>query len=274
MISDRNLGNRSPLAWVGTFPVYTSTVLAGAHALAMVATALAMALGAERLIGALQFSSAAVRGHFAAWEFVTYAFVHPPGLLFLLELYMLVVFGREIEKFFGRRAFLAIYAVLLLLPPLVLTMAAFAGFPSPPYWGSGALHFGVFVAFATLYPSAEIFFGLQARWVALCLVGVSALQALAYSDGTGLTVLTLDCGAAFLLVRWLRGGWPFQDFRSFFPVRPATHLRVVKRPAGPPASIDAILEKISRCGMQSLSAGERARLDQAREDLLEKDRPR
>jgi membrane associated rhomboid family serine protease len=233
-----------------------------------------MAAGAKWLIGAMQFSSASVCGHFAVWEFVTYAFVHPPGLLFLLELYMLVVFGQEIEKFLGRRAFLAIYSTLLLLPPLALTLAAFAGFPSAPYWGSGALHFGVFVAFATLHPSAEIFFGIQARWVAACLVGVSALQALAYSDGTGLAVLALDCGAAFLLVRWIRGGGIFPDLRSFFPGRPAPHLRVVKRPDEPPASIDAILEKISRCGMRSLSAGERARLDQAREDLLEKDRTR
>jgi len=36
--------------------------------------------------------------------------------------------------------------------------------------------------------------------------------------------------------------------------------------------MDALLEKISRTGIRSLSAGERARLDQAREELLEKDR--
>jgi len=271
-IADHNFGNTSPLARIGSFPVYASTVLAALHAAAMVATALAMAAGAEWQ--SLQFSSAAMRGHFAVWEFVTYAFVHPPGLLFLLELYMLVVFGREIERFLGRRAFLAIYLTLLLLPPLVLTLASFAVFSPISYCGSGALHFGVFIAFATLYPAAEVFFGIQARWVAACLVAVSALQLLASRDVIGLGVLALDCGAAVLLVRRLRGGGLFPDFRSFFPARPSPHLHVVKRPGEEAASIDAILEKISRAGMRSLSAGERARLDRAREELLEKDRKR
>ncbi|MEI6034870.1 MAG: rhomboid family intramembrane serine protease [Verrucomicrobiae bacterium] len=273
MTADRNFGNTSPLAWAGSIPVYASTLLAGAHALAMVATALAMFAGAKLLLGALEFSSAAVCGHFAIWQLGTYAFVHPPGLLFLLELYMLVAFGQEIEKLLGRRAFLVIYLTLLLAPPLALALAGFAGFPSS-YWGSGALHFGIFVAFAALYPSAEVFFGIQARWVAACLVAVSALQSLAASDTTGLAVLALDCSAAVLLVRRLRGGELFPDLRSFFPARPTPHLRVLERPDEPAASIDDILEKISRRGMRSLTAGERARLDRAREELLEKDRKR
>jgi hypothetical protein len=271
MIADRHSGNTSPLTWAGSFPIYASTVLAGVHALAMVATALAMAAGTGWQ--ALQFSSAAVCGHFAAWQFVTYAFVHPPSLFFVVELYMLVVFGREIESFLGRRAFLSIYLTLLLLPPLALTLASFAGFSSI-YWGSGALHLGILIAFTTLYPTAEIFFRIQARWIAICLVAVSALQSLAARDVIGLGVLILDCGAAFLLVRRLRSGEFFPDVRSFFPARRTPHLRVVRRPDEAVASIDALLEKISRSGMRSLSAGERARLDQAREELLEKDRNR
>ena len=41
------------------------------------------------------------------WQLVTYAFVHPPsGLLwFAIEMYMLFAFGREVERFIGRRAF-------------------------------------------------------------------------------------------------------------------------------------------------------------------------
>lgn len=269
MIAARNFGNTSPLTWIGRVPVYASTVLAAAHALAMVLTAVAMASGAERLLQALQFSSAEVRGDFAVWQFVTYAFVHPPGLVFLLELYMLVVFGQEIEKFLGRREFLAIYAVLLLLPPLALTAASFAGVPAI-LSGSAALHFGVFIAFATLYPSAEIFFGIRAKWIAICLVAVGALQVLAARDPVGLAVLALDCGAAFVLVRRLRAGEFLPDFRAMLPVRNTPRLRVVKDP--PEASIDSILEKISRSGMRSLTSAERVRLDRAREDLLEKDR--
>lgn len=256
---------------MGNFPVHVSTVLAAVHAVLMVVTALFMAFGAGPLFfEALGFSSSSVLGHFAVWKFVTYAFVHPPDPWFLLEIYLLVVFGREIESFLGRKAFLQLYGVLLLLPPLVLTAAALAGHPSDLV-GSSALHFGIFLAFATLYPSARIFFGLQAKWVALALLSISALQCLAYSRGTDLGVLLLDAGAAFVVIKFLGGKWTLK-----LPAR-KPRLRIVK-PAGEPhqadasASIDAILEKISKSGLRSLTAEERGQLEKASAALLEQDR--
>jgi membrane associated rhomboid family serine protease len=276
MIADRNAGDTSPITWVGSFPVYASTVLAAVHTVTMVLTALAMFAGAKGLLDALEFSSLAVTGHFAIWQLVTYAFVNPPEILFLLQIYLLVAFGREIESFLGRRAFLTVYAALLLLPPAVLTLAGLAGFPSG-YAGSSALHFSVFIAFATLYPRAEIFFSIQARWLAAGLLAISVLQALAYAPFPGLVVLLLDAGAAFVLVQFLRGAWTLEDM---IPRRPHPHLRIVREPevaAAPEApaedaTIDAILEKISRSGILSLTSAERSQLEKARANLLAKDR--
>lgn len=268
MAGDRTFGNTSPWTWVGAVPIYASTVLAAVHAVAMVATALALAAGAEALLQALSFSSAAVRGG-ALWQFVTYAFVHPPNIWFLLEIYLLVVFGKQIEQFLGRSAFLGIYAVLLLLPPLALTLASFGGISSF-YAGSGALHFAVFIAFATLYPSAEMLFGVAAKWVAVALAGVMALQALAARDLVGLAVIVLDAGAAYLLVRWLRAGGGLPDWRSLVPARRRPNLTVMREDE--PLPVDAILDKISRRGIGSLSARERARLEAARQELLENEK--
>lgn len=273
MIADRNAGNTSPLTWIGSFPVYASTVIAAAHAVTMVLTALAMAMGAEALIQTLQFSSHSVLGNFAVWQLATYAFVHPPQILFLLEIYLLVVFGRELESFLGRRTFLGLYAALLLAPPAILTFAGLFGV-STIYSGSSALHFAVFLAFSTLYPHAEVFFGIQARWVALALLAISVLQDLAYGHMAGLFVLLVSAIIAYAGVRWIRGDWTLTDL---FPVRRKPALRVVRpsrdeEPAEPLASIDAILEKISRSGMSSLTARERGRLEQARSELIEKDR--
>ena len=272
MIADRNSGSTSPLTWVGSFPVYASTVLAAVHAATMVLTALAMAVGAEALIQSLQFSSRAVLDNFALWQVVTYAFVHIPDPWFLLEIYLLVVFGKEIEGFLGRNAFLKLYAALLLLPPLALLLAGLAGFPSI-YMGSSALHFGVFIAFATVYPTAQIFFSIQAKWIAVALFAVSALHDLAYSMHTSLLVLLLDSTAAFVAIQFLRGSWSF-DLRI---PRKRPHLRVVEqenaRDRGVSlTTIDSILEKISKSGMGSLTSKERAQLEKARAELLEKDR--
>lgn len=271
MAGVRTFGNTSPWTWIGAVPIYASTVLAAVHTVAMVATALALAAGAEALLQALSFSSAGVRGG-AVWQVVTYAFVHPPNIWFLLEIYLLVVFGKQIEQFLGRAAFLGIYAVLLLLPPLVLTLASFGGISSF-YAGSGALHFAVFIAFATLYPSAEMLFGVLAKWVALALVGVSVLQALAARDLATLAVIVLDAGAAFVLVRWLLAGGGLPEWPSLMSARRRPKLTVVR--GDEPLPVDAILDKISRRGIGSLSARERARLEAARLELLadEKNQP-
>jgi membrane associated rhomboid family serine protease len=231
-----------------------------------------MAAGAGGLLQSFQFSSHAVLGNFAVWQVVTYAFVHIPNPWFLLEIYLLVVFGREIEGFLGRNAFLKLYAALLLLPPLVLLALGLAGFPSI-FMGSSALHFGVFIAFATLYPTAQVFFSIQARWIALALFAISALQYLAYSMHTSLLVLLLDSVAAFAAIQILRGSWSFE---LRLP-RKRPQLRVVEREkAGDRGvsltTIDSILEKISKSGMGSLTSKERAQLEKARAELLEKDR--
>lgn len=281
MIADRNFGGDRPVTWVGSFPVYVSTILAAVHALAMIGTAIALAAGAEGLLQALTFSSSTFLPQLNLWQGGTYAFVHtPPYWFFLLELYLLVVFGREVEKFLGRNAFIQLYAGLLLLTPLALTALGMLGIPSV-YAGSGALHFGIFVAFAAIYPRAEIFFGIQARWIAAALLGINAVQYLALSQFISLGVLFLECAAAVVFVEFARGTLSFPRW----PARPKFH--VVRAPTPPKKAvgrtleavvthddIDPILEKISRSGIGSLTERERTLLEKARAELIAKEKSR
>ena len=191
--------------------------------------------------------------------------------MFLVELYLLVAFGTGVERDLGRKAFIRLYLALLLLPPLVLMVAGLFGFSSM-LAGSGSLHFGIFVAFAVLYPSAEVFFGVQARWVALALVVVNLLQCLALSDFDSMAVLLIDCAAAYGIVRQMRHGdlWPARAFAERMTAHRRPPLRLVPKEEAP-ASIDPILEKISRNGLGSLTPPERERLEQARAELIAKD---
>lgn len=267
--------NNGPLMWIGSFPVHASTLLAGLHGITLILTALAMAAGAEAAIQAFVFSSRAVTGDFSLWQVFTYAFVHrPPYWFFLIELYLLVVFGREIETYLGRAAFLKLYAFLLLLPPIMLTAADWLGWPSV-YWGSSALHFGIFVAFALLYPTAEIFFGIQSKWVALALLAINSLQCLALADYTSLTVLAVDCVAACYLVGRMQGRFRVRLPRRVARVAPPLVKRTTPRrtESAPDVldSVDPILEKISRDGISSLTPREREHLEKARARLIAKD---
>jgi hypothetical protein len=140
------------------------------------------------------------------------------------------------------------------------------------------LHFGVFVAFALIFPTAEMFFGIQAKWIALALLAINSLQCLALSDYTALTVLAVDCVVACLFIGFHQGRFMIRmPERRFKVVRDPAPSVAKNRPAREEAPvedvIDPILEKISRSGLASLTVKERERLEQARARLLAKDTP-
>ncbi len=270
-----------PVAWMGRYPVDVTTMLVGLHVSLAILTCILVAFSSGSVLSYLIFDSAAVWSGGQVWRLITYAFIHSPsgsGLLwFAIEMYMLFVFGREVERFIGRRAYIALYLVLLLLPALVLTLWGLG--TRTAIGGSGPLHFAVFVAFATIYPNVELLLRIMTKWVALILAGIGTLSALAAHDWQTLVVLWTSIGAAFLFVE-LRGAGPelvwWNKFKGLIQPRPKLHIvqkQNAQRPVEPDdvyASVDPILDKISKSGIGSLTTNERRQLDRARNRLLKK----
>src|SRR5947208_16117655 len=272
-----------PVAWMGRYPVDVTTMLVGVHVAAAVLAAILYAifgtLEAASILGWLQFDSAALWSSGQVWRLFTYAFVHvPSGLLwFAVEMYMLFVFGREVERFIGRRAYIALYLILLITPAVLLTIWGL--WQQSALTGSPALHFGIFIAFATIYPRVELFLRIMAKWVALILAAVYTFQLLAYHAWSDLVVVWTSIGAAFLFIE-LRGAGPELAWWNALKARigPKPKLTVVQktRPRRPAerddvyASIDPILDKISKFGIGSLTPSERRQLNRERERLLKK----
>jgi membrane associated rhomboid family serine protease len=265
-----------PVTWMGRFPVDVTTILVGIHVALAIVACLLIAAGGGALLNLMLFDSARVLGSAQVWRLATYAFVHSPAMLlwFAIEMYMLFVFGREVEKFIGQRAYIVLYAVLLFTPSLLLTVWGFgqrAGLA-----GSPALHFGIFVAFAAIYPSAELFLRITAKWMVLILAAIYTLQLLAYHSWTDLAVFWTSIAAGFCFVR-LRGVGPelvwWENFKA--RLQPKPKFKVV--PKAIPMrreeddiseSVDPILDKIARSGIGSLTPNERRTLDRARDRLL------
>ena len=104
-----------PVTWVGRHPIHVTALLVALHVFAAV---VACFIGGIGILGHLAFDSALVLQRGEVWQLATYAFVHSPsGLLwFAIEMYMLFVFGREVEKFIGQRPYIVLYLALLLVP--------------------------------------------------------------------------------------------------------------------------------------------------------------
>src|SRR5947209_17315823 len=113
-----------PVAWMGRYPVDVTTMLVGLHIALAVVGCVLFAAGTS-LSPYLQFDSAAILYQGQVWRIATYAFVHTPSALlwFAVEMYMLFVFGREVERFIGQRAYIALYALLLFIPSLLLPVS-------------------------------------------------------------------------------------------------------------------------------------------------------
>jgi len=282
MIAGRNSEDYHPIAWVGRFPIYVTTLLVVLHVASMVGVTVAMSLTGARdagdspWIAPFIYSSTDVLRNFSLWQIVTYAFVSQPSLWFLVEMWMLYTFGREVEKFVGRRAFLWLYAALVLAGPLALTLLGLAGVPTM-LAGSGTIHFALFVAFVVIYPSAEIFFSFQAKWVAAVLLAIYSLQYLAYRAWPPLGVLWLECACAVAILHF--SGVANASLDAWLPEReekpePRKSRKRREEPseADLHESIDPLLEKISKHGIGSLTKSERQRLEQARAALLDREK--
>ena len=268
-----------PVAWMGRYPVDVTTMLVGLHVAVAILTAILVAFGAGSVLAYLQFDSAQVLFGGQVWRLCNYAFVHPPsGLLwFAVEMYMLFVFGREVERFIGQRAYIVLYLILLIAPAAILTIWGL--WQRSALAGSPALHFGIFVAFATIYPRVELFLRIMAKWIALILAGIYTFQLLAYHAWTDLAVVWTSIGAAFLFIE-MRGAGPelvwWNNVKARFGPKPKLHVvqKSASRRAVEPddlyASIDPILDKISKSGIGSLTANERRLLNRERDRLLKK----
>ena len=269
-----------PVTWMGRYPVDVTTILVGVHVVCAILAALLVGFVHGGVLNYLMFDSAQVwQGQ--VWRLFTYAFIHYPSpsalLWFAIEMYMLFFFGREVERFLGRRAYIWLYALLLIVPALILTLWGLS--TRTGFAGSGALHFAVFAAFVTLYPNVQFFLRIPAKWILAILTGIGTLSALAAHDWQSLVVLWTSIGIAFLFIE-SRGAGPelawLDDWKNRF--RPKPKLYVVQKsttrrttePDDVAADVDPILDKISKSGIGSLTETERKILDRARNRLLKK----
>ncbi len=268
--------DQQPMFTLRGYPIYATYLIVMIYVATMVAATL---LGPGGIISAQAlfgfFSEEVHRGQ--VWRVFTYGLINPPSINFVIDMVMIVWFGRELEKFFGRKTFLRFYIALYLLTPVVFTVL---GFIRPMAISGETGGFALFIAFAALYPTAPMLFNIEARVAAFVLVAILALQSIFNRDLVGLMALAVNVSFAFGYIRHAQGRFDLPKIKiPGFNRGPK--LRIVPRPANARReieeadeieSIDPLLDKIARTGMASLTAKERARLEKAREALIKKDR--
>lgn len=275
-----------PITWVGRYPVFLTALLVAFHTICMVALSIYVGIAGGALLETLSFNASRLLARHDIWTLATYPFVHMASPWFLLDMLMLFWFGQQVERFLGRRAFVQLYAVVILAAPL--SMLLVARLPDATLVGSSLVHMAIFVAFAMIYPNAELIFHIQAKWFAIAIVAISLLAAFAAQNWAGIIALVSTLVAACVCLH-LHGVERFSGITDAISrIRKARPERTRKPPEAigrtrpapgnarstdtaetdPLETIDPLLEKISKQGLSSLSPAERRKLEAARATLL------
>lgn len=229
------------------------------------------------------------------WRFVTYMFLHGGFGHILFNMFGLWMFGGQIEARWGRNPFLLYYLVCGLGGALTYGLFNLFGMESfTPMVGASGAVYGILLAYGMMFPDAIILIGLivpmKAKY-AVILFGLIELLSTAAGSGGGVAHLAHLGGmaAGFIFLRLtipslragtgLRNPWRRGPRKSRLRVvrpesraearRPAEPRPDGGRPADtPPPSadriqVDAILDKISREGLQSLTPQEQEILRRA-----------
>jgi membrane associated rhomboid family serine protease len=233
------------------------------------------------------------------WQLLTYQFMHSGLLHILLNSWAIFVFGRAVEETLGGKKFLTLFLTSGVVGGIFQVLVAllwpqhFGG----PVVGASAGAFGLVAAFAVLFPERELtlllFFILPVRLSArmlLILSVVLAVMGIVFSESIfgGNVANAAHLGGMLTGVVFVRRfardhGWESDapsnrpgagEFLSRWAGKsPLWRSSADKQPEDVStdefvkSEVDPILEKISRNGIQSLTANERKILEQARERM-------
>ena len=198
------------------------------------------------------------------WQLFTYMFLHGGPFHLLFNMFVLWMFGCELEGLWGQREFLKYYFITGVGAGILTVISSPNSF-IPTVGASGAIY-GLLLAFGVLFPERYIYLyfliPVKAKYLVVIFGAIEFLAAFsgrpsgiahfAHLGGILVGFLYLKRG---VIRKKLFGGVERKERRRY---------RTIRRPGQDAGSeVDRILRKISQEGMDSLTPEERETLDRA-----------
>jgi membrane associated rhomboid family serine protease len=211
---------------------------------------------------------------FQPWQPLTYMFLHGSFTHLFFNMFALWIFGAEIENYWGTKQF-NIYYFICGIGAAAINLLATIGDPYPTVGASGAIY-GVLLAFGMMFPDRYIFlyflFPVKAKYFVAGYAFIEFVSGLgSQSMGSGSNIAHFAhlggmlIGFIYIMIRrngWAAGNWLGNLLESRRKKQgPVLHRRTENEE--PPVSeeeIDAILDKISSRGYESLTPEEKRKL--------------
>ncbi len=233
---------------------------------------------------------------FYPWQLITYQFMHAGFFHIFFNMFILWMFGMEIENLWGSKKFLIFYLLAGTVGGLlqILLMPILSGGLSGPTVGASGAIMGVMVAFAMLFPNRYIYIYFLIPVKVKYFIGfLILLDLFAVNGGDNVAHFAHLGGALFGLLYMLFTSQTNASFKNIFQnknsvgnynnmsnrfknvpnpfkkkkedIEDATYFDITDKDESPVSQreIDAILDKISQSGYQNLSDKEKRILFEA-----------
>jgi membrane associated rhomboid family serine protease len=185
-----------------------------ANTAAFLVTTLMQAFGVGAPLRWLMLTPYAVTHQLAAWQLITYLFLHGGFFHILFNMLTLWMFGGDLERQWGTRRFLFYYFLTGIGAGLCVVLVH----PSSmvPTLGSSGAIYGLLLAFGMLYPNRQILFfmifPIPAKYFVMILGAIAFLSALSMPGDTVSHVAHL--GGLLIGFVYLRSRGHWFDWRN------------------------------------------------------------
>jgi len=222
----------------------------------------------NQLIGWFGLHPSTIFHNFFLWQFFSYMFLHGGFLHLFFNMFMLWIFGIEVERNWGTREFLKFYVICGVGAGFFHLL-----FMSVAVIGASGAVYGVMIAFVMLYPDRLLFFfpfpvPLKAKYWAIIFIGISLIFGIL---GGGQTAHLAHLGGIIVGFLYIKFGSKlnFNDFiyRKKMEFKLQRRAKRRQRILKIKKEVDLILDKINEVGYQNLSEHEIKVLKEASELL-------
>lgn len=161
-------------------------------------------------------------GKFYLWQLGSYMFLHGGFWHIFINMFILWMFGCELERTWGSREFLKYYLLTGIVAGVTIFLwNMFMGNPSTPTIGASGAVFGILAAYALFFPDREIYvyflFPVKAKYFVL-FIGLIEFLSLPSQDGVSHIGHLGGLIAGFFYLRHQYAHWGIGQnfFRNFF----------------------------------------------------------
>ena len=199
------------------------------------------------------------------WQPFTYMFIHGDFFHVFMNMFVLWMFGSEMESIWGKKEFLKFYFITGIGSGLLWLVFNFSG--NAVLIGASGAIYGILLAYGLMFPNRKVLiyflFPVKVKYFVIFLGLMAFVSSLSYS-GSNISHLTHLSGMMIGFV-YMKSKWTIKRFSLLLnsylaSIKYKKSIKKEKQLANIQANVDKLLDKVSEVGFDSLSEDEKDKL--------------